>query len=162
MGTSGPISSRNRAPDARPSPGRGRIGRHPPAGSRRNRHARSSTSFRCRASFRSTFRPRGTRRPSAEVDGRRTTTRTIQGRPEVAEFNLAQDPLHLPEQVGAGLVHQLTDVLLVGLGGYHGLVLLLARQFQIVQNLLGTVRTRTGSTRSRSCNPEPAAEPEGG
>src|SRR5262249_61173246 len=53
-----------------------------------------------RASF-SPSRPGGVRRRHVEVDGRPRAARTIQGRLEVVEFLLAQDPLHLPEQVRA-------------------------------------------------------------
>src|SRR5262249_16023617 len=100
------------------------------------------------------------RRP--HVDDDRPTPRTIQGRLEVLPLLLAQDLLHLLQQLRARLVHQLADVLLVCRDRCHGPVLLLSRQFQIVNDPLDVSRTRTTrtrtektrSTRTRTFDPE--------
>src|SRR5262249_30206088 len=86
------------------------------------------------------------RRPHA--DGDRPAPRTVQGRLEVLQLLRAQDLPHLLQQFCARLVHQLADVLLVCLDGCHGLVLLLAREFQIVNDPLDAGRTKNTRTRT--------------
>src|SRR5262249_57660374 len=86
----------------------------------------------------------------------------------VLQLLIAQDLLQPLEQILAGLVQQLADVLLVCLDGCHGLVFLLAREFQIVNDPLDASRTRNTrarntrarSTRTRTYYLELAADTE--
>src|SRR5262249_14476912 len=84
------------------------------------------------------------------VEERRRTAGTIQSGFEVIQLLLAQDLLHLLQQLRAGLVHQLAHVLLVCIDGCQSLVLRFPGEFQSANDPLDVIETRVRARTTRT------------